>query len=141
MPMNSMPRYMASPKAAHVAMIADRLPSRPIHGLERTWSAIIDVSTLNTAIRMNVIAMYGTTDCVFFSSSLSSVRDANIATLMCLKRSPFSARPTLSRKASSHFDPLQYYVMDCKKFAKHHKYHFAYRASCFFVPAVAKYTI
>lgn len=32
-----MPRYMASPKAAAVAITADRLPNSPSQGLERTF--------------------------------------------------------------------------------------------------------
>lgn len=46
MPMNGMPKYMAKPNAAHVAMIADKFPRSPSHGFERTESLIIDVITL-----------------------------------------------------------------------------------------------
>lgn len=46
MPMNSMPKYMARPKAAIVAIAAEMLPMRPSHGLERTASPIMHVPTL-----------------------------------------------------------------------------------------------
>lgn len=41
-----MPRYMAKPKAADVAITADTLPISPSHGLDRTTSPIMQVTTL-----------------------------------------------------------------------------------------------
>lgn len=35
-PINSMPKYMAKPNAAHVAISADTLPNRPSHGFDLT---------------------------------------------------------------------------------------------------------
>lgn len=35
-PINSMPKYIAKPNAAHVAIIADTLPNSPNHGFDRT---------------------------------------------------------------------------------------------------------
>lgn len=46
MPMNSMPRYMAKPKAAQVAITADTLPISPSQGFDLTASPIIQVITL-----------------------------------------------------------------------------------------------
>lgn len=46
MPMNSMPQYMARPKAARVAIMAETLPIRPRNGLERTASPIMQVMML-----------------------------------------------------------------------------------------------
>lgn len=46
MPMNSIPKYMAHPKAAQVAIIAETLPIRPRSGFDRTTSNIIQVITL-----------------------------------------------------------------------------------------------
>lgn len=47
MPMNSMPKYMAKPNAANVAIIADRFPSSPSHGFDRTTSPIMHVIMLH----------------------------------------------------------------------------------------------
>lgn len=104
-PMNSMPKYMANPNAAAVAMLALTFPKSPSHGFDRTVSPIMHVSILwmeqsitatvglkticssylKTAININVDPKKGTTVWVFFSSSWSSVREANLATEMCLK--------------------------------------------------------
>lgn len=46
MPMNSMPKYMARPNAANVAIIADRFPKSPSHGFDRTTSPIMHVIML-----------------------------------------------------------------------------------------------
>lgn len=45
-PMNSIPKYMAKPKAAIVAITADMLPIKPSQGFERTTSPIIHVIML-----------------------------------------------------------------------------------------------
>lgn len=50
MPINSMPKYMAMPNAANVAIIADRFPSSPSHGFDRTTSPIMHVIILFRAI-------------------------------------------------------------------------------------------
>lgn len=148
-PMNSMPKYIAKPNAAHVAIIADKLPNSPSHGFDRTWSPIMQVITLgklwkekikkkkiiemvkwrvvnygwriigisallnytakpylNVAIKRNVDVKYGKTDRVFRSSSWSNVRDANLATYMCLKKPLSTALAIVWRNASSHAEPL-----------------------------------
>lgn len=126
-PINSMPRYMASPKAAAVDMQALMLPNSPSKGLERTVSRIMHVMTLrkettnwdkliviagdrwlylNIAIKTKVEPKYGTTVRVFFSNSWSSVRDANLAIEICLKYPPSSYSPTVSRNLSSQAAPL-----------------------------------
>lgn len=46
MPMNSMPKYIAKPKEATVAINADTLPRSPSHGFDRTTSPIMQVMTL-----------------------------------------------------------------------------------------------
>lgn len=46
MPMNSIPKYIASPKPAAVAMTADTFPIRPSHGFDRTTSPIMQVMIL-----------------------------------------------------------------------------------------------
>lgn len=46
MPMNSMPKYMAKPKAAHVAITAETLPISPNQGFDLTASPIMQVITL-----------------------------------------------------------------------------------------------
>lgn len=45
-PINSMPRYMASPKAAAVDIQALMLPNKPSSGFERTVSRIMHVKIL-----------------------------------------------------------------------------------------------
>lgn len=45
-PINSTPKYMASPKAAAVAIHALMLPNKPNHGFERTVSPIMHVKIL-----------------------------------------------------------------------------------------------
>lgn len=97
---------MHNPKAATVAMAAERLPRRPSQGLLRTQSVIMHVTTENKPIMMNVLAKYGTTVFVLASSSSSRVLEANLAVLMCLNTPPSSALPTTSRKASSQAAPL-----------------------------------
>lgn len=42
-----MPQYMAKPKAAKVAIIAEILPIRPRKGFDRTASPIMQVMMLN----------------------------------------------------------------------------------------------
>lgn len=106
MPMKSTPRYMHNPKAATVAIAAEILPSRPSQGLLRTQSVIMQVTTENRPIIMNVLVKYGTTVFVLASSSSSRVLEANRAVLMCLNAPPSSIRPTTSRKASSQAAPL-----------------------------------
>lgn len=49
-PINSMPKYIAKPNEAIVAMIAERLPKNPSHGFDRTTSPIIHVIMLKTTI-------------------------------------------------------------------------------------------
>lgn len=97
---------MHDPKAATVAMAAERLPRRPSQGLLRTQSVIMHVTTENRPIMMNVLAKYGTTVFVLASSSSSRVLEANLAMLMYLNAPPSSASPTTSRKASSQAAPL-----------------------------------
>ena len=101
-----MPKYMAHPNAAAVAITAEMLPSKPSQGFERTQSPIIQVTIENIPMRIKVELKKGMTVLVFFSSSWSRVREANRATEMCLKRPVSSAMPTASRKASSHAAPL-----------------------------------
>lgn len=69
MPINSIPIYIARPNAAQVAITAEIFPINPRKGLERTASPIMQVMTLNNAISIKVELKYGTTVCVFFSSS------------------------------------------------------------------------
>lgn len=107
MPMKEMPKYMAHPNAAAVAITADMLPSKPSHGFERTQSPIIQVTMENIPMRMKVELKNGMTVLVFFSSSWSRVREAKRATEICLKRPVSSAIPTVSRKASSQAAPLK----------------------------------
>lgn len=45
-PINSIPKYIANPNAAIVAIIADIFPNKPSHGFDRTTSPIIHVTTL-----------------------------------------------------------------------------------------------
>lgn len=45
-PMNSMPQYMAKPKAAKVAIMAEIFPIRPRKGFDRTASPIMQVIML-----------------------------------------------------------------------------------------------
>lgn len=45
-PINSIPKYMARPKAAQVAMTAETLPISPSQGLDFTASPIMQVITL-----------------------------------------------------------------------------------------------
>lgn len=54
-PMKSTPRYIQRPKAATVAIAAETLPRSPSHGLLRTQSVIMQVTTENRAINMNVL--------------------------------------------------------------------------------------
>lgn len=44
--MNSMPQYIARPKAARVAIMAETLPMSPRKGFERTASPIMQVIML-----------------------------------------------------------------------------------------------
>lgn len=97
---------MHNPKAATVAMAAERLPRRPSQGLLRTQSVIMHVTTENRPIMINVLAKYGTIVFVLASSSSSRVLEANLAVLMCLNTPSSSALPTTSRKASSQAAPL-----------------------------------
>ena len=46
MPMNSMSKYIAKPKAANVDNIADTIPINPSQGFDLTESPIIHVITL-----------------------------------------------------------------------------------------------
>lgn len=55
----------------------------------------------------NVDEKYGITEFVFFSSSLSSVLDANRAMRMCLNIPLSCASPTLSKNISSQATPLK----------------------------------
>lgn len=105
--MKEMPKYIAQPNAAAVAITADMLPSNPNQGFERTQSPIKQVTTENTPIKMKVELKNGITVLVFFSSSWSRVREANRATDMCLNRPVSSAIPTASKNASSHAAPLK----------------------------------
>ena len=111
MPMKSIPRYMQSPKADTVAKAADTLPRRPSHGLLRTQSVIIQVTTENSPITAKVLEKYGTTVFVFSSSSSSNVLEENLTTLMCLKVPLSSAAPTTSRNVSSQAAPLWKLIM------------------------------
>lgn len=97
---------MHNPNAATVAMAAEILPRRPSQGLLRTQSVIMQVTTENRPIMINVLVKYGTTVLVLASSSSSRVLEANLAVLMCLKIPPSSALPTTSKKASSQAAPL-----------------------------------
>lgn len=110
-PMNEIPKYIAHPNAATVAMTAEIFPRRPSHGFERTQSPIMQVMMEKMPIKMKVELKKGMTVRVFFSSSWSRVRDAKRATEMCLNRPVSSAMPTSSRNASSHAAPLQFYKM------------------------------
>lgn len=105
-PINGKSKYMQSPNAEIVAIAADKLPRRPINGLLLTASLFIQVITEKIPINKNVLVKYGVIVLVFSSSSDASVLDANLATLMCLKRSSFSALPMTFRKASSQAKPL-----------------------------------
>lgn len=98
---------MAQPKAAAVAITAEILPNNPSQGLDRTQSPIMHVTIENIPIRMNVELKNGITVLVFFSSSWSSVRDANLAMEMCLNLPVSSATPTASKNASSQAAPLK----------------------------------
>lgn len=62
------------------------------------WSDIY----LKDPIKRNVDVKYGTTVLVFRSNSWSSVRDANLATRMCLKTPESSSRPATRKNSSSH---------------------------------------
>lgn len=68
-PIKDMPKYIAQPKAAAVAITADILPRRPNQGLDLTQSPIMQVTMENIPIRMNVELKNGMTVFVFFSSS------------------------------------------------------------------------
>lgn len=66
-----------------------------------------NLPTENIAITIKVDAKYGITDRVFLSSSWSRVFEANLAILICLKRSSTSWICSIRfRKASSHAPPL-----------------------------------
>lgn len=47
-PMKSIPIYMQSPKAESVAIAALKFPSNPNHGLDRTQSAIMHVTVIES---------------------------------------------------------------------------------------------
>lgn len=102
---------MHNPKADTVAIAAEMLPKRPSQGLLLTQSAIIQVTTENMPIKTKVLVKYGTTVLVFASNSNSNVRDANRATLMCLKYPLSSAMPTAFKNASSQADPLNLFFI------------------------------
>lgn len=134
-PMNGIPRYIAHPNAAKVAIIAEKLPMKPSHGFDFTGSLIMHVITLvilisisfrfivvfhfliqkwvktliylNAAIRANVEVKYGTTVCVLRSSSWSSEREANRAIAICLNIPESSALPAILKNSSSHSFPLK----------------------------------
>lgn len=105
--MKDIPKYIAQPNAAAVAITAEMFPNNPNQGLERTQSAIIHVTTENIPMRIKVELKKGTTCLVFFSSSWSKVLEANRDMEMCLKRPVSSATPTASKNASSHAAPLK----------------------------------
>lgn len=89
--MNSTPKYIASPKAARVPMAAEMLPSKPSIGFALTQSVIIQVITEKMTMTIPVDTKYGITDCVFFSSSISRVREAYLAVEMYWKVLSISA--------------------------------------------------
>lgn len=54
-PIKSMPKYIAKPNAANVAIVADKLPKNPIHGFDRTTSRIIQVIVLQINYFQNFV--------------------------------------------------------------------------------------
>lgn len=68
-PMNEIPKYIAQPKAAAVAITADMFPNSPSHGFDRTQSPIMQVTMENMPIRIKVELKNGMTVRVFFSNS------------------------------------------------------------------------
>lgn len=86
---------------------------RFIYSLHPLWNILLlnkayDIPYLNSAMMTKVEPKYGTTPCVFFSSSMSSVREAKRAVEMYLNMPESSAAPTAARNASSHTAPLKH---------------------------------